>query len=318
MKQSWWVFTWAMSTLGNITSWDNVMIKFPVRWIKMSKSWSTVTLSITEELEKSGYQYCAFQNTWDIESNTESTATKPMYLWAYMNYKNSNVLKSWSGKTPQWNNTISNELAYSSANGTWYTIMWWYQRCLISAYYMMKYGNPNSQSVIWNWYVSWSSQQVTGATNSITNATGATDISSTWRIKLFWLEDFWGNQLQRLWWIFTDSSKNMYVALHDFTATISISQGQYKKAGSISSWTGRYNCMSSILGTNKWMFWPTSTVSNSQYNTYYCNEAYINGSCFALVGGSFWDDTTAGISSIRVSYGTSNRSVTVGSRLMYL
>jgi hypothetical protein len=138
MKQSWWVFTGTMSTLGNITSGDNVMIKFPVRWIKMTKSWSTVTLSITDEKKKEWYQYYAFQKTGDIDNNTESTATKPLYLWAYLSYNSSNVLKSWSWQTPTASLTMWNCITYSSNNGTWYTIMWYYQRCLLNAYYMMK------------------------------------------------------------------------------------------------------------------------------------------------------------------------------------
>ena len=38
-----------LSQLWTLTSGDNVMIKFPRLWIKMSKSGSVVTLSITEQ-----------------------------------------------------------------------------------------------------------------------------------------------------------------------------------------------------------------------------------------------------------------------------
>ena len=38
-----------VTQLWDLTTGDNVMIKFPVRWIKMSKSGSVVTLSITKE-----------------------------------------------------------------------------------------------------------------------------------------------------------------------------------------------------------------------------------------------------------------------------
>ena len=85
MTQSWWVFTGAMTTLGNITSGDNVMIKFPARWIKMTKSWSVVTLSITDDLTKESewYQYYAFQ-TWTLASPW--TIKDKFYLGAYKWY----------------------------------------------------------------------------------------------------------------------------------------------------------------------------------------------------------------------------------------
>ena len=306
-----------ISQLGTLTSWDNVMIKFPVRWIKMSKSWSTITLSITDELGKSGYQYYAFQKTWNIADNTETTATTPLYLGTYLSYKSSNVLKSWSWQTPQGNNTMANELNYASANGTWWTIMGWYQRCLINAYYMMKYGNPDCQTVIGRWFVDWNSAaHATWWTNSQTNAT-YWSTSWTTQCKLFGLEDWWGNQYQWIGWMFTDSSKNMYVALHDFTANMSTSESQYKNAGAIShSWS--YYCLSSILGTNKWMFWPNGTVNNTNYNTYYCDYAYVYASRFALAGGDWSNASSAGAFRLHVTYDASSANAYLGSRLMFL
>ena len=56
-EQSWWPWKLDFSQLGTLTSGDNVMIKFPRRWIKMSKSGSVVTLSITKKDNKPWYQY---------------------------------------------------------------------------------------------------------------------------------------------------------------------------------------------------------------------------------------------------------------------
>lgn len=315
-EESWWAWKLDITQLWTLTSGDNVMIKFPVRWIKMSKSWSKVTLSITEELNKDWYQYYAFQNTGDISSNTESTATQPLYLWAYKSYNNSNTMKSWSGKTPTGWLTMQNNLTYSWNNWTWYTIMWWYQKCLINAYYMMKYGNPNWQNVVWLWYTETSeTKTTTWWTNSQTNATYWSTSSYT-QMKLFGLEDRWGNASHWIWWAFTDGSKNLYVALHDFTATISTSQSQYKNAWTITNWS--YYNLSSILGTNKWMFWPTGTVNNWSYNTYYSDFVYIGASCF-VCDGSFWYNKASlwpFFTYIAMSW--TNTDGAVGSRLMYL
>lgn len=318
-ENSWWYGKLDITQLGTLTSWDNVMIKFPVRWIKMTKSWSVVTLSITDGIgrESEWFQYYAFQNTGDIEANASTTvATKPLYLWTYLSYNSSNVLKSWSWKTPSWRYTLWNAITYAWNNWTWWTIVWWYQRCLINAYYMMKYGNPNSQSVVWGWYVWMSSPQTTWLTNSQTNATYWTNYYDI-QVKLFWLEDRWWNQHQWVWWMFTDASKNMYTALHNFTANMDTSESQYKNAGAITTTWSNY-CLSSILGTNKWMFWPTATVDNWNYNTYYCDLDYVANSCLAAAGGSWSGGAGAGAFRVYVAYYASDAYTSFGSRLMYL
>ena len=66
-EESWWAWNLDITRLWTLTSGNNVMIKFPVRWIKMSKSWSTVTLSMTKALNKTWYQYYAFNRNWTIK-----------------------------------------------------------------------------------------------------------------------------------------------------------------------------------------------------------------------------------------------------------
>lgn len=299
-----------ITQLWTLTSWDNVMIKFPVRWIKMTKSSNVVTLSITEELGKSGYQYYAFQKTGNVNSNDETTATYDLYLWAYLGYNSSWVTKSRSWKTPSaW--ALSGFISGSAANWTGWTIMWWYQRCLINAYYMMKYGNPNSQSVVGKWYTGWSSLATTGNTNSQTNATYWTS-STTQQIKLFWLEDFWGNAWTFIWWICTASSNQVYVALHDFASSYSTSS-PYVYLFQNSFTTGRET--SGIQWTNKWMFMPNNTINNSAYNTYYCDGAttYNNWNCRHWWDYSQWEQAWI----FRIWFYEST-GTTQWARLMYL
>ena len=317
VNQNAWVLD--ITQLWNLTSWDNVMIKFPVRWIKMSKSWSTITLSITDAKgrESEWYQYYAFQKTWDINANASTTvATTPLYMWAYLSYTNWSKLQSWSWQTPQGNYTMWNAISYAWANWTWWTITWWYQRQLINAYYMMKYGNPDCQSVIGRWFVDGNSAaHATWWTNSYTNASWW-ETTGKYQCKLFWLEDWRWNQYQWVWWMFTDWSKNMYTALHDFTANMSTSESQYKNAGAITTTSGY--CMSSILWTNKWMFWPTATVDNWNYNTYYCDYAYVIASRLASAGGSWSNGSYAGAFRLIVNYSASGADAYVGARLMFL
>lgn len=303
MTQSWWVFTGAMTTLGNITSWDNVMIKFPIRWIKMSKNWSVVTLSITEELNKTWYQYYAFNENW--------TQKDCLYLWAYKWTNSWWYLRSWSWTSSIWG--ISLNAAVSAANAYW----WWYHeetyyaRQLINAYYIMKYGNPNSQSVIGNWYVWWSSAQTTWATNSITNATWATNTGTTWRIKLFWLEDYRGNVVELLdwarfiWWTNYLSTSST----QEFSSTWIINT--FDKSMPTIPWY-----ISSIVGTNDAMFiWYSSSSWSS--STYYC-DYYNRLNWHWLCAGGFWSSAQEAWVFYIYNRDNTNTHWANGTRLMYL
>jgi len=310
MKQSWWVFTGAMTTLGNITSGDNVMIKFPVRWIKMTKSGSTVTLSITDWLgrENEWYQYYA-HCTWTLSNPW--TPNDVMYLGAYKASYSSWVWKSWSWKSPNVNVLWSDMCYYAKANWSWYNVIWYYQRMYIAALYMMKYGNPNSQSVVWAWFSSWNSWRTnTWWTNAQTNATYWT---SSWSVqcKLFWLEDRWGNVNEFVWWAYLNSSSVLYTRLTWWSNATT----WWESTETTLSW---YGDLSSIAGNNKAMFWVTWTVSNSNYNTYYSDQVWVASSRLLWI---FWWAYWWGNGNwtFRGEYVSANDSSTLdSSRIMYM
>ena len=312
MKQSWWVFTGDMTTLGNITSWDNVMIKFPVRWIKMTKSWSIVTLSITDWLgrENEWYQYYA-HSTWTLSNPW--TPKSAFYLWAYKASNNgSNVLKSWSGKSPEVSQTQATFCSRAKANGSGYNIIWYYQRMYINALYMMKYWNPNSQSTTSRWFVNWSASHVTWWLDTQLSATWG-DYSWKTQCKLFWLEDWWGNVGEWIWWAYTDWSKNLYTQLSWYSWTVS---------GWVNTWstiqTTQWNELSGIVWNNKVLFWPSEWVSNYSYNTYYCDYVFAGASCLVWAGGNYAAGSSAGVFYLYVGNNTSYSNSGVGSRLQYL
>ena len=308
-----------LSQLWTLTSGDNVMIKFPRLWIKMSKSGSTVTLSITDnpDAEADGFQYYA-HSRWTLSSPIKKDA---LYLWAFKAYNSSKVLKSWSWQSPVGSITQQNCINYARANdgntgSAGYDIIWFYQRQFINALYMMKYGNPNCQSVIWRWYTGWSAKVNTGWTVSQTLATYGTT-SATQQVKLFWLEDWWGNIQEWIGWMCTDGSKNLWTALSWFTWDITTSS-PYENTGTTIQHTGSYNDLSSIVWNNKWLFVPNATVKDTNYNTYYCDYAYVAVSRLAFAGGEWGDGSVAGAFRLRVSSAASATGTYLGSRIMYL
>ena len=308
-----------LSSLWTLTSGDNVMIKFPRLGIKMSKSGSTVTLSITDnpDAEADWFQYYA-HSRWTLSSPIKKDA---LYLWAFKAYNSSNVLKSWSWQSPVVSITQQNCINYARANdgntgSAGYDIIWFYQREFINALYMMKYWNPDCQSVIWRWYTGWSAKVNTGWTVSQTSATYGTT-SATQQVKLFWLEDWWGNIHEWIGWMCTDGSKNLWTALSWFVWDIKTSS-PYENTWTTIQHTGSWYDLSSIVWSNKWLFAPIATVSNSNYDTYYCVYAYVFASRLASAGGGWSHGSSAGAFLLDVARSASIAGTDVGARLMFL
>jgi len=306
-------FQWALTWTAN-----NVMIKFPRRWIKMSKSGSQVTLSITDEENKEWFQYYAFTK-W-------TTAKDYLYLWAYKSsFSNDNstvassftswttYMKSWATWTktlnfsPCANQKIANMRATASKYGNWYSMITIYPRWYINCLYMMKYGNPNSQSVIWAWYTWWSESIAPWWTNSQTNATYWTS-SSTQQVKLFWLEDWWWNVNEFMDGCYFDASKNLTV---DKTNSIFQSSAYSTNLWVASSWY-----MKTIDGSNDGMFRNTSDSAWSS-TTYYADGSNSYASRGLRAGGNWGDGADAG--AFYVYYASaSSASANSGARLMFL
>ena len=308
-----------ITKLGTLTSWDNVMIKFPVRWIKMSKSWSVVTLSITNELNKSWYQYYAFNRNGSIQNN--------LYIGAYKWYSSSNVIKSWSGKTPTWNQSVDTFRNRCVANGTNYWMLTIWQRWLICAYYIMKYWNTNSQLAVWYWYVDSSSARSTWWTDSQTNATYWTTANKITQSKIFWLEDMWGNFNEFLDGLYRTSSWLILANTSNNPTSIanrpSAAWGDRISLGTYTTDVYAY-LIKWIQGTNTWMFlcnsWSSSAIADgysSDYLTYYCDSVSLNKNIFIWC---WWynDKLASWIFNQWFWRTTTDTNVKCGARLVYL
>lgn len=302
-----------LSSLWTLTSGDNVMIKFPRLWIKMSKSGSVVALSITNNPDAEAYWFQYYAHCTGTLSNPW-TPKSAFYLWAYKAVNNwSNVLKSWSWKSPEVSQTQATFCSRASANGSGYNIIWYYQRQFVNALYMMKYGNPDVQTVVGRWFVDW---------NSGSHATGWLDsqLSATWgetgwktQCKLFWLEDWWGNVYEWLGWVYTDWSKNLCVKLSWYSGAVS----GWESTWSTIQTTSWYD-LSSIVWNNKLLFWPSATVINWSYNTYYCDYVRVNASALVSAGNYWNNGSSGGAFSLNVYGDASSSGVIIGARLMYL
>ena len=309
-QSSAWILN--LSSLWTLTGANNVMIKFPRRWIKMSKSGSQVTLSITTDPNKAGYTYYAF--------NRDGTAVDKFYVWAFKWTSSSSKLRSWAtNATPTVSRSITDFRNTDVITWYWssshYSLITLPIRNYVNALYMMKYGNPDSQSVIGQGYTWWSAAQVLWTTVtwiSWNSATWATNTSSTWRVRLFWLEDWRGNIYEWVDWIYWN-----YVNMTNNPSKLKELWNTSYWWESLWSATSISWNITSIVWNDKGMFFP-SACSWSDYTTYYCDYGYVSASYVARAGGSWSSASDAGAFDLGVSSSATRTYASVGARLAYI
>lgn len=169
---------------ADITSGNagDVMIEFPRRGVRISKSGKVVTVSMTDEPDNPDFKYYAHQRG--------STNKDYFYLGAYFGTLYGNKVRSLSGKQAYTKAVLSTYYNNAVANGTGYGVLAFYQWTYIQAMYILQYaGNLNSISVHGRG-TSTSSTYYSGRGDTAGVLTGGSEITDP--NKLFGLEDFFG------------------------------------------------------------------------------------------------------------------------------
>lgn len=285
----------------------DVMIEFPRRGLNISKTNDIITVTITNNPNDSNFGYLAHKRG--------STQKDYFYLGAYSATGSSSKLGSNSGLAPLVSTTFSNFITYAHNRGTGYEIMAFYQWTYIQALYILKYGNLNSQVALGQGCVSGSAAQTTGYCNTKGMCYGNTS-SKTDRVKLFGLEDLWGNVCQWMSGLLI-SGTYIYTTTDNFSISTIGSNFEYKVSLGLNTVANKY--ITKMQGTNNGGFIAASNTGSGSETTYYSDTQQIgNGSYFPFVGGSIKSDFSAGIFYM-TSYENENTPIaTVGARLMYL
>lgn len=292
-------------TSADITSGNagDVMIAFPKLGYKISTSGNNVTVSMTNDPNAEGYCYLA---------HTRGTTIKDkFYLGAYKGYVTSGKLRSLSGKTPTVDTTIGNFRTQAQANGSGYDQSAFNQLIFRQCMYLLKYKNLNSQTAVGFGYANNNSESIsTGGTNAKGMDYGETNGKS--QMKLFGLEDFWGNVYEFIDGIFSDSNRNILTATENFNDTGSgyTNQG----ASGFSSDTRGY--MSKVQGTSEKGF--VLKEENGSSTTYYSDNAYVYASKLAYFGGARNNGASVGAFGLFVNRSASDSNSFISARLMYL
>ena len=291
---------------ADITSGDagDVMIAFPKLGYKITSTDTTLTVSMTKNPNAEGFCYLA---------HTRGTTVKDkFYLGAYKGYVSSSKLRSLSGKTPSGKITIGNFRKYAQANGSGYDQSAFYQLLFRQCMYLLKYKNLDSQTAVGKGYTLGSNTTSisTGGTNTKGMDFGET--TGTLQMKLFGLEDFWGNVWEFIDGVYSDSSGNILTATENFNNTGSGYTNQ--DSSGLSSYT--YGFMTDVQGTSEKGFIIKAIGGSS--STYYCDSVYFDVSCHACFGSFCGSNTSAGAFTLGLYYSTSHSGNYFSARLMYL
>lgn len=293
-------------TPAPITDTDyDVMIEFPRMGLDISTSGKIITIKLTDAKNDSNFQYLAHKRG--------SVQKDYFYLGAYSATGLGNKLGSNSGVYPRINTSITNFISLAHNRGSGYEIMAFYQWTYVQALYVMKYGNLNSQVALGGGFTSGSSTQTTGATNSQGMCYGEPN-SGTDRMKLFGLEDLWGNVYQFISGLYSDSNRNLLTTTDNFGVNTSADAWEYNVSSGTTDNVSGY--MTESQGTNNGGF--VTKVGGGSSTTYYSDAAYLYASSFPGVGGYWTAGDPAGVFCCYVAYSSSGSAATIGSRLMYL
>ncbi len=260
----------------------DVMIEFPKVGFKIESSGNYLYVKITNDPNAEGYSYAAFRR---YAGENSSVYKNHLYLGAYLGYVMDGKLRSLSGYSPSRSITMDSFRTYAHEKGNGYGLQSFYAVTLLQCLYLIRYKTLDSQTACGF-----------GAsnTNLVRYNTGGTKYhpmfyagTSTYpQIKVFGIEDLWGNQQTYLDGIGCDSNWNFIVnrnhekgdncGVDSYPSGVDISETWY------SIGVGSY--MSKPQGSNELGF--LLKEWNANESTYFCDAPSIYPGRIAVYGGS--------------------------------
>lgn len=267
---------------ADITSGNagDVMIEFPKRGIKIERKGTNLHVSMTDELGNADFSYMAHKKgTQEVDN---------IYIGAYKAFVSGGKMRSLSGKTPTASKTIGAFRTEAQANGEGYQQSQWYHLVYRQVAYVLYAKNLDSQTAIGRGYVDGNSSALTtGSTDKLGMIYGETTGKKS--VKVFGIEDFWGNVFEWIDGLATSSSRDILITKNN---------SDYNDAGNGYQQYGKCFTKSSyidkVVGDKDNGFLPETT--NGSETTYYADYAYQSSSGGRVVrfGGSWSGASAAG------------------------
>ena len=303
-------------TPADITSGDagDVMVEFPRRGIKISKSESIITVSMTDNPDDPEFTYYA-------HSRGESRRDY-FYLGAYLGYREESTALSISGKTPTVRISLTDARSSAQSKGTGYELMTFYQRMFLQVMYLLQFKNLDSQTAVGKGYTTNSSSPIsTGNTNTSGLIYGSTsNTGAAKQIKIFGIEDAWGNLYQWIDGVIITEGGYYKIAMGNdgFNNSGSgyVNQGCFiDTSNAVSGHVNGY--ISKVVGSSELGFLPTQCDGSSTF--YYSDHGSVsidmNG--YPYVGGRYGDGVLAGIFHFSYYFSHSSSAPYTGIRISY-
>lgn len=294
---------------ADITSGNagDVMIEFPRRGISISKSDKIVTVSMTDNPNNTDFKYYAHQRGSSVNKDY-------FYLGAYLGYVSSGKLRSLSGKVPNAANTLTQFDTYGKANGSGYGIMGFYQWMFVQIMYVLQYkGNLNSQTTH-GYGLCKGSIQNTGSGNTKGLMYGTSTTGNP--IKLFGLEDPWGNLYQLINNFYSTDKYRISTVTDDTVTDVSkyTDRGSYGNTSTTST-----GFITDCIGSTGVGFTAPYNAYNGSESTYFCDYNSFRASSSPSVGGNYSGRTNDGIFCFNCGCSRSGETYSAtGTRLGYL
>lgn len=298
-------------TAADITSGNagDVMVEIPKMAYYMEKSGNIITCKVLlgdvdAKTVDARYSYLPFSR------NAEGDRDK-IYIGAYLGFELSSKLRSLSGKSPTTDKTIGAFRTAAQANGAGYQQLPFYQLTLLQILYIMKYGSLNSQVALGRGFVDGNTAKTnTGGANSRGFCFGET--TGKQQMKIFGIEDFWGNLYQWIDGLFCNASRAILTTYKAFNDTGS--GYLFNNASGNSANTGGY--MSVSQGNTQTGF--NIKTSGGSDSTYYSDYADLGADRLPFFGGNWAAASNAGAFRLNVTYSASSAHSIIGARLCYI
>ena len=280
---------------------DNLMIAFPRRGIKITRVDNKIQVYMTKGLHKPGFTYYAHT------AQETSTVKLSLYIAAYKAYAHSDgKLHSWRQVTPSTGSTLASFESQAQSIGTGYHILGFHQLTYLQVMYLLKYRHLNAQAAIGRGFVDENTGSIkTGGADT----KGMTYGESTGKqqMKLFGIEDFWGNVYEWVRGVRTGNAREYIITNPRNGAEETIG---YDTAIDVDGYT------TSVVGSAKGGFLPT--VAGGSATTYYCDAGYRTTNSIFIFGGAWNKGSGVGAFSSAVYIKPDTTGADVGARLMKL
>lgn len=313
----------ADGTTSNLTGGDgDVMIEFPKFAYKIKTNNNIISVSISNDpnVIRNDNDY-----TYDAFSRLEEGDLNYFYKGAFKGSLDGNgKLRSIAGVLPVKDTTITGMRAAAQANGAHYQQSTYAQLKALQCLYLIKYGSLDGQTAL-------------GPGNTISNngfcitgynVTAPASITSErsvlasgmcfgdrYRMRLFGIEDFWGNIWEWVDGVESDSSLNVITSWSSFSGETGATNSSVTTPSGLST-AITSGCTKDVIGNTAAGF---LTIDKSgSTSTYYTDAGRLNSNCILNFGGRWTTGNDAGPFIVNLNNSVTKQDANTGARLSYV